>query len=67
MTSASAMLIAQSDGVTATAVPKGAGAGVTTDAASGGTESGARAWEGASGVMEAAERAGRWINQSTPP
>lgn len=67
MTSASAMLIAQSDGVTATAVPKGAGAGVTTDAASGGAESGARAWEGASGVMEAAERAGRWINQSTPP
>ena len=27
---------------------------------------GRRAWEGASGVAEAAARAGRWINQSTP-
>lgn len=67
MTSASAMLIAQPDGATATSVPKGAGAGVAADAAGGGSESGARAWEGASGVMEAAERAGRWINQATPP
>ena len=32
-----------------------------------GAESGARSWEGASGVMEAAERAGRWTNRSTPP
>ena len=32
-----------------------------------GSESAVRAWEGASGVMEAAERAGRWTNRSTPP
>jgi alcohol dehydrogenase (cytochrome c) len=49
--------------------PQGGAAAPVTATAGGGAEEGGarRAWEGAGGVAEAAARAGRWINQSTPP
>lgn len=58
----------------ATTVPASAGETVYLDMAAfllaqngGSTEGAAQAWQGASGIAEAAAKAGQWVNRETPP
>jgi hypothetical protein len=55
---------------TGAAIPTASSAAAATVPASGTTppgQPGARKWEGAIGIAEAAEKAGRWVNRETPP
>jgi alcohol dehydrogenase (cytochrome c) len=55
---------------TGAAIPAASSAAAAPVAASGTTppgQPGARKWEGAIGIAEAAEKAGRWVNRETPP
>jgi alcohol dehydrogenase (cytochrome c) len=58
----------------ATPVPASAGEAVYVEMAAfllaqngGSTEGAAQAWQGASGIAEAAAKAGQWVNRETPP